>query len=105
MKKGKKFTETSKLFNNILINPDKPVNNLSRTIEVAGKSFSVEIISPAKQKLRITDSDAEMDARANQAVKSAIAKAEFCKKPVARYDVVTQKAYVEFSDGKKKYVY
>lgn len=33
----------------------------------------------------------EMDARAIQAVKSALAKAEFCKKPVAKYDVKEKK--------------
>lgn len=45
-----------------------------------------------------------MDSRATAAVRSAIDKAKVCKKPVAKYDPVTKKAYVEYADGVKKYV-
>lgn len=45
-----------------------------------------------------------MDARARQAVKVAIEKAKFCKKPVARYDIETKRAYIEYADGTRKYV-
>ena len=45
-----------------------------------------------------------MDNRASAAVRSAIDKARVCKKPIAKYDPVTQKAYIEYSDGEKKYV-
>ena len=46
----------------------------------------------------ISESDAEMDSRAQAAVRSAISKAKICKKPVAK------KAYVEYANGEKKYV-
>ena len=39
----------------------------------------------------ISENDSEMDIRARCAVKSAIEKAEICKKPVARYDAVLKK--------------
>ncbi|WP_164516817.1 hypothetical protein [Clostridium transplantifaecale] len=45
-----------------------------------------------------------MDARATQAVKAALAKAEFFKKPVAKYDLKTKRVYVEYADGEKKRV-
>ena len=45
-----------------------------------------------------------MDKRATEAVKSAVAKAEFCKKPVAKYDSKTYKVYVKYANGEKKYV-
>ena len=69
-----------------------------------GKKYSVKVIASTDQSKFISDRDAEMDARAAQAVKSAVAKAQFCKKPVAKYDAVTKKAYVEYPDGAKKYV-
>lgn len=69
-----------------------------------GKKHSIKVISSAEQKKYISSHDAEMDARATQAVKSAVDKATFCKKPVAKYDIVTKKAYVEYANGVKKYV-
>ena len=41
----------------------------------------------------ISSSDAEMDKRAAAAVRSAIYRAKVCKKPVARYDVATKRAF------------
>ena len=52
----------------------------------------------------ISENDAEMDIRAKEAVRSAINKAVICKKPVAKYDRVTKKAYIETADGDRKYV-
>ena len=52
----------------------------------------------------ISSSDAEMDKRAVAAVRSAIYRAKVCKKPVARYDVATKRAFLEFADGSRKYV-
>jgi hypothetical protein len=37
-------------------------------------------------------------------VRSAIDKAKICRKPIAKYDSVTKKTYVEYADGEKKYV-
>jgi len=69
-----------------------------------GKTYVVKVVSPEEQSRVLSDSDMEMDARARQAVKVAIEKAEFCKKPVARYDIETKRAYVEYANGERKYV-
>lgn len=45
-----------------------------------------------------------MDIRASEAVKVAIRKAKICKKPIAKYDVVKKKAYIEYANGEIKYV-
>ena len=68
------------------------------------KKYSVNVINSPDQEKYISNRDAEMDARAKQAVRTAVAKAEFCKKPVAKYDINSTKVYVEYSDGVKKYV-
>lgn len=75
----------------------------ANTAKVKGGRL-VKIVSSESQENAISDRDAEMDARAKQAVKSAVAKAEFCKKPVAKYDKLLKKAYIEYADGEKKYV-
>lgn len=75
------------------------------TVKVrTGKKHSIKVVSSSDQKDFISSRDVEMDARARQAVKSAVARAEFCKKPVAKYDLETKKAYVQYADGVKKYV-
>ena len=35
---------------------------------------------------------------------TAIEKAKFCKKPVAHYDAVTKRTYLEYPNGEKRYV-
>lgn len=64
----------------------------------------IKVVTAVEQQGVISNRDAEMDARAVQAVKSAVKKAEFCKKPVAKYDKVAKKAYVQYADGVRKYV-
>ena len=54
--------------------------------------------------LEISNSDAEMDRRAVAAVRAAIDKAQVCSKPVAKYDVETKRAFVEYADGSRQYV-
>ncbi len=65
---------------------------------------TVKIIMPNKPTDGISESDAEMDKRAREAVKSAINKAVICKKPIAKYDKVNKRAYIETADGERKYV-
>lgn len=52
----------------------------------------------------ISVNDAEMDRRAAAAVQSAIDKAKVCSKPIAKYDIKTKRAFVEYADGSIKYV-
>ena len=40
-----------------------------------------------------------MDIRATAAVRAALNKAKICGKPIARYDIVTHRAYIENADG------
>ncbi|MGN1155409.1 MAG: hypothetical protein ACI4TK_04465 [Agathobacter sp.] len=69
-----------------------------------GKKHSIKVVASSAQKDFISSQDAEMDARATEAVKAAVAKAEFCKKPIAKYDLEKRRAYVEYADGVRKYV-
>ena len=52
----------------------------------------------------ITERDVEMDSRAIAAVRDAINRAIVCKKTIAKYDPTLKKAYVEYSNGERKYV-
>ena len=76
-------------------------------IKQVGK-ISVNVVTDKRESLLsnhlITESDAEMDSRATAAVRSALDRAKVCKKPIAKYDTVTKRAYVEYADGEKKYV-
>ena len=77
---------------------------MNTTKVINGKKYSIRIISSTEQKSFISGNDAEMDARATEAVKSAVEKAKFCKKPIAGYDIITKRAYVEYANGERKYV-
>lgn len=61
----------------------------------------IKIVHSSERNIFISENDAEMDARAIQAVKAAVHKAEFCKKPIAKFDAETRTAYVEYPDGRK----
>lgn len=79
---------------------------MATKIRKIGK-MSVKIVTDKGDRIGnniISERDVEMDNRAAAAVRSAITKAKVCKKPIAKYDPVTQKAYIEYSDGEKKYV-
>ena len=45
-----------------------------------------------------------MDIRATAAVKAALNKAKICGKPIARYDIVAHRAYIENADGMIRFV-
>lgn len=76
---------------------------MSRTVKL-NDNRSVTIVTPESSDTVISKNDAEMDARAKEAVKSAINRAKTCKKPIARYDKINRKAYIETADGEKIYV-
>lgn len=64
----------------------------------------VVVVKDSDQRAYISENDAEMDARAVEAVRVAVSKAIFCKKPVAKYDLETKRAYIEYPNGERKYV-
>lgn len=76
---------------------------MSRVVKLDGNR-SVVIVSANAANSSISKNEAEMDLRAREAVKAAVHKAKTCKKPIARYDRIIQKAYIESENGTKKYV-
>lgn len=68
------------------------------------KKFKIKIVDSDEQNMVLTDNDKEMDRRARKAVKTAIEKARFCNKPVAKYDALTKQAYIVYGNGESKYV-
>lgn len=76
---------------------------MSRSIKLNSNQL-VTIVTAESSEVAITPTDVEMDLRAKEAVKSAINRAKTCKKPIARYDRVNRKAYIETANGEKIYV-
>lgn len=72
-------------------------------IKIGNTQKTVTIVSRNSRK-SISENDSEMDKRTAYAVKAAIKKAKVCKKPVAKYDVVQKKAYIEYANRTKKYL-
>ena len=72
-----------------------------KTMKVNG--YTMQYVEANEIDKYLTDGDREMDLRATAAVEAAIQKAKICKKPIARYDVETKEAYLEYPDGTKKY--
>ncbi len=81
---------------------------MSREFECTPSGFTVNVAYKNAKTARlvdsgiITDNEAEMDRRAKEAISAAINKNKVCSKPVAVYDRVNKKAYLEYSDGKRK---
>ncbi len=65
---------------------------------------TVNVVLHKEKNAYVSNNDKEMDKRATVAVRTAIDKAKVCKKPIAKYDTLLKKAYVEYSDGARKYV-
>ena len=76
---------------------------MSKTIKLSGNR-TITIISSDSSEMAISKNDAEMDIRAKEAVKSAVSRAKTCRKPIAKYDRISQRAYIETADGEKIYV-
>lgn len=66
--------------------------------------MTVKVVPPEEYRDFISESDAEMDYRVEEAVKAALHRAKVCKKPIARYDMDTKRAYIEYPNGERKYV-
>lgn len=81
----------------------KEDQSMRRTIKLNG-SRSITVVSAGSTDTAISANDAEMDARAKEAVRSAISRAKTCRKPVAKYDRSNRRAYIETADGEKIYV-
>lgn len=76
---------------------------MSKTIKL-DNNRSITVVSAENSGTEISENDAEMDFRAKEAVKAALHRAKACKKPIAKYDRIQKKAYIESPDGVKTYV-
>lgn len=70
---------------------------------VTTKKGRVIQIASSGDKSTLTASDREMDRRATEAVKAAIHRAKVCNKPIAGYDSESNRAYLEYPNGERKY--
>ena len=75
---------------------------MSKVINING--MAVKVIDNAEKQDNLSQEDKDMDIRAKEAVKAAIEKAKVCKKPIARYDIETKRAYIEDAEGNRRYV-
>lgn len=61
--------------------------------------MTIRVIDAQEKDAFLTQDDKDMDIRATAAVKAALNKAKICGKPIARYDIITRRAYIENADG------
>ncbi len=75
---------------------------MSKVINING--MAVKVIDNTEKQETLSQEDKDMDIRAKEAVKAALEKAKVCKKPIARYDIETKRAYIEDPEGNRRYV-
>lgn len=75
---------------------------MSKVIIINGRV--VKVINNTEKQANLSQEDKDMDIRAKEAVKAALEKAKICRKPIARYDIETKRAYIEDADGNRRYV-
>ena len=75
---------------------------MSKVINING--MAVKVIDNTEKQETLSQEDKDMDIRAKEAVKAALEKAKVCKKPIARYDTETKRAYIEDAEGNRRYV-
>jgi len=75
---------------------------MSKVINING--MTVKVIDNTEKQDNLSQEDKDMDIRAKEAVKAALEKAKVCKKPIARYDIETKRAYIEDAEGNRRYV-
>lgn len=66
------------------------------------EKYNIVIVPKSERDNYLTPEDKEMDERAAAAVAAALQKAKVCKKPIAKYDAETNRAYLEYPDGTQK---
>ncbi|WP_295095244.1 hypothetical protein [Ruminococcus sp.] len=75
---------------------------MSKVLVINGRT--IKVIDNTEKQNVLSQEDEDMDFRAKEAVKAALAKAKVCKKPIARYDLKAKRAYIEDAKGNIKYV-
>lgn len=66
--------------------------------------MTIRVIDAQEKDAFLTQDDKDMDIRATAAVKAALNKAKICGKPIARYDIVAHRAYIENADETIRFV-
>ena len=66
---------------------------MSKVINING--MAVKVIDNTEIQDSLSQEDKDIDIRAKEAVKAALEKAKVCRKPIARYDIETKRAYIE----------
>ncbi len=61
--------------------------------------MSVTVVDNSEKEAFLSQEDIDMDIRAKAAVNAALNKAMICRKPIARYDMLTKRAFIEYPDG------
>ncbi|PWJ11962.1 hypothetical protein [Ruminococcus flavefaciens] len=75
---------------------------MAKSVNLNG--MKIKVIDSQEKDSFLTQDDKDMDIRANAAVKAALNKAKICGKPIARYDTVTHRVYIENADGTIRFV-
>ena len=70
---------------------------------INGEKYTINVVTGDPDE-SLTENEKEMDYRARKAVEFALEKAKVCKKPIARYDAETRRAYLEYPNGEREYV-
>lgn len=70
---------------------------MAKVVELNG--MTIKVIDSQEKDAFLTQDDKDMDIRAIEAVRAALNKAKICGKPIAHYDTVTHRAYIENADG------
>lgn len=66
--------------------------------------MSVTVFNNSEKEAFLSQEDIDMDIRAREAVRAALDKAKVCGKPIARYDTITKRAFIEYADGTIRFV-
>ena len=74
---------------------------MAKVVELNG--MTIKVIDSQEKDAFLTQDDKDMDIRATAAVRAALNKAKICGKPIARYDIVTHRVFIEYVDGTIKY--
>ena len=87
-------------------NSNKSVFKKKEITTASGLSVKVVYKNAKEKRLvaggAITEEDAKMDEKAKEAISVAIKKKKILAKPVAVYDKINHKTYLEYNDGKRE---
>lgn len=75
---------------------------MAKSVNLNG--MEIKVIDAQEKDTYLTQDDIDMDTRAKAAVNAELNKAKICGKPIARYDKITKRAFIEYADGTIRFV-